>query len=140
MLFGDTPHKGRRGVRSADFLFFLRRRRRCRDWRFACGWRSLCFRRRRFRFGCDPAFSDHRDYGIDLDRLPFGEKNLAKRAGSRGGNDGVDLIRRDFEEILVAINLVARLFQPPRDGSLKDAFPHLGHDDLRVCHWIFPCQ
>ena len=50
------------------------------------------------------------------------------------GNLGIDLVGRDLEDGLVALDLVADLLQPLRQRPLGDRFAHLGHDDVNACH------
>ncbi len=112
---------GRRGLwrRSGLGLHSRRRFRRGRG-------RSGCFGGRR----CAVAIADSADNCIYLDRTALGNFDVLKHAGSGRGNLGVHLIGGDFEERLVALDLVSGLLQPLGDGSLKNRFPHLGHDNI----------
>jgi hypothetical protein len=73
---------------------------------------------------------DPRENGIDADRLSFLHEDLGQGTRGRGGNLGVDLVGRDLEERLVALQLIANLLRPFRQGALDDTFAHLGHYDI----------
>jgi hypothetical protein len=67
---------------------------------------------------------------LNWDGLPFVYLYLPKHTRGRGRDFGVYLVSRDFEERLIALDFVAGLFQPFGDGAFKDAFAHLGHNDV----------
>src|SRR5438477_268838 len=46
------------------------------------------------------------------------------------GNLRVDLVGRDLEQRLIAVDLIARLLDPADDSALRDRFSHLRHDDI----------
>ena len=62
-------------------------------------------------------------YGIAFLGGDFGEDPRSGR-----GNLGVDLVGRDLEQRLVALDLVADLLHPADDRAFGDRLPHLGHD------------
>ena len=73
---------------------------------------------------------DGSDDGVDVYRGAFGDFDFLEDAGGWGGDLGVDFVGGDFEERFVALNFVARLFQPLGNSALNDGFAHLGHDDV----------
>ena len=77
-----------------------------------------------------------RDDRLHRHRLPFGHEDLGEHAARRRRNLGVDLVRRDLEDRLVALHLVADLLQPLRQRAFGDRFAHLGHHDVYTCHRI----
>ena len=77
-----------------------------------------------------------RDDRLHRNRLAFGDENLGEHAARRRRNLGVDLVRRNLEDRLVALHLIADLLQPLRQRPLGDRFAHLGHDDVYACHRI----
>ncbi len=115
------------------------------------GWRS-CRDGRRLRLGCGCRFrfrcrgrrsglgSGGRDLGAgrrdgrenraDLDGLALLDEDLRHDAFGRARHLGVDLVRRDLEQRLVAADRFADLAEPLRDRSLGDGDAHLGHHDL----------
>src|SRR3989442_1668228 len=60
------------------------------------------------------AVRDPRDHGVDPHRLTFLDQHLGQRPGGRRRNFGIDLIGRDLEEGLVALDMLALLLQPLR--------------------------
>ena len=75
---------------------------------------------------------------------PSGNLDLGEHAGDGRGNLGVDLVGRDLEDRLVALNGVADLLQPLGDGALGDGLAHLRHQDFgagagRVAAEALPC-
>jgi hypothetical protein len=93
------------------------------------------------RFGCPGAVTggiNYADDGLNRDGLAFADFDFFKHAGGGGGNFRVDFVGRNLEQRLVALDFVAGLFQPFRDGAFKDAFAHLGHYDVD-CHLRFSC-
>ncbi len=80
--------------------------------------------------GSSSASADDGDDRVDADRRAFGDLDLGERAGDRRGNLGVNLVGRDFEDGLVALNGVADLLEPLGDGALGDGLAHLRHHDL----------
>ena len=87
---------------------------RCR-WRLR-GWRGASGRRG--GASLDPlatrAVADHREPHADLDRLALGHEDLGEDAGRGRGHLGVDLVRRDLEERLVALD---RRRRPPSSSG-----------------------
>ena len=74
--------------------------------------------------------ADHRELRPDLDRLALRDEDLRHDA-ARGARDlGVDLVRRDLEQRLVGLDLLALLLEPLRDRPLGDGDAHLGHHDV----------
>ncbi len=73
---------------------------------------------------------DHRDDGLNGHGLPFGDLNFFQHAGRRRRNFRVDFVGGNFEQRLVALDLVAGLLQPFGDGAFENTFAHLGHDDV----------
>src|SRR5580700_608489 len=109
------------------------------------GWRLGLFSRRRLsslrgggsycclglrgsRSSGSVTVSDDADYGVDLYGVAGCDLDLLQSAGRGGGDFGVNLVGRDFEQGLVALNFVAGLLEPLGDGSFEDRFPHLGHN------------
>ena len=112
-----------------------RRARRCRGFhprrpRTAEGLpaRSCCGR-------CCSFFGDGANDGVDLDGVASLHLDVLQRAGGGRRYLGVNLVGGDFKQRLVALNFFSRLLQPLGDGSFKNRFPHLGHDD--ICWHIF---
>jgi len=104
-----------------------------RRWRRYGFGRSRC-RSRGGRGGGTRAV-DHGDNGLDGNGLAFGNFDFFEHAGGGRRNFRVHLVGGDFKERLVALDLVAGLLEPFGDGAFKDAFAHLGHDDIN-CHGI----
>ncbi len=121
-------------------------RRRCcgllRWWRWRWRWRWRWGRRRRWCSGrrlrrrCRgrPAVSvrpgtvaDHRQPHADLDRLALGHEDLGEDAGRRRGHLGVDLVRRYFEQRLVAFDCIADPLHPAGDRALGHGLAELRH-------------
>ena len=75
--------------------------------------------------------TDHGDDAVDRDGFAFLDANLREHAGGGRRNFRIHLVGRDFEERLVAGNLVAELLDPANDRSLGDRFAHLGHYHIR---------
>ena len=76
------------------------------------------------------AVTDERNYCVDLDGLALRVEDRLQDPGIRRGHFGIDLVGRNLEESLVALNLVARRLQPLGNGALDDALAHLGHHDF----------
>ena len=76
------------------------------------------------------AVSDDADDGVHLDGGTGLDLDLLQRAGRRSRDFSVNLVGGDFKQRLVALDLVAGLFEPFGDGSFEDRFAHLGHDDV----------
>lgn len=113
---------------------FWRRRRRNRS-RFRCRCRCRNRRRggrlsgrRRSRGG--GLVADHGQTDADLHRLTLGNKDLGQYAGGRRGHFGVDLVRRYFEERLVAGDRVADGLHPSSDCSFSHRLAQLRHRDV----------
>ena len=86
---------------------------------------------------CSPASPIVADDRVDRHRLALVDLDLEKRPRDRGGDLGVDLVGRDLEDRLVALDRVADFLEPLGDGALGDGLAHLGHDDRRR-HGILP--
>src|SRR2546425_8179499 len=69
-------------------------------------------------------------HAVDGNRLACVHTNLCEDAGNRRRNLCVDLVRRDFEERFIAIDLVADLLDPANNSALGDRLAHLRHDDV----------
>ena len=74
--------------------------------------------------------ADHRDDAVDRHRLPFLDLDLGQHARGRRRDLGVDLVGRDLEQRLVAIDRVADLLDPADDRAFGDRLAHLGHHDV----------
>ena len=117
---------GRRGC--------LRRRGRCgsrgvdRAGRVNGFGRRLSRRRR--SGGLTIRVPNHAYHGIDLHGVSFRDLDLGEHTTGGRGNLGIHFIGRDFEERLVSLHRVTRLFQPLGDGAFKNRLTHLGHDDI----------
>ena len=99
---------------------------RCRCGRRRCGLGRCCDRCVVGR--CGPGtVADHRQLHADLDRLAFGDEDLAEHARGRRGHLGVDLVGRDLEERLVPLDRVADCFHPARDRSFGHRLAELRH-------------
>src|SRR5262249_61711335 len=85
-----------------------------------------------------PRRINHSDHRVDRHRLAFANLDLLQHARRRRWNFRVHLVRRNFEERLVALDFVTELLQPLSDRSFKNAFPHLGHYDIG-CHCVLLC-
>src|SRR5438045_245216 len=59
------------------------------------------------RLGPGAALSDDRHHAVDRNRLAFLVADLGEDAGDRRGNLGVDFVRGDLEQRLVALDVVA---------------------------------
>ncbi len=68
--------------------------------------------------------------GVDLRCLTRGNFDFGEDAGGGRGNLGVDLVGRDLKERLVALDGVADVLQPLRDGAFEDGLAHLRHEDV----------
>jgi hypothetical protein len=73
---------------------------------------------------------DDRDDMVHGDRLALLRPDLGEDAGGGRGNLGIDLVGRDLEQGLVAVDAVADLLDPPDDGALGDRLAHLRHEDV----------
>jgi hypothetical protein len=82
------------------------------------------------RLGLDPG-----DRGADFYRLALDRENLDQDARSRRRYVGIDLIGGDLEDRLVALDFVAHVLEPFRNGPLGDRLAHLGHDDIDSSHY-----
>ena len=91
--------------------------------RFCLGWRSRSSRARSVRV-------NQRDDGLNRHGLAFIDLDFFQYAGGGRRNLGVHLVGGNLEERLVALDFIARLLQPLRDGAFENAFAHLGHDDV----------
>jgi hypothetical protein len=87
----------------------------------SCG--SSCHRIRR----CRGVGFDVGHHGADLDGVALGGQQLRDDAGGGTRHLGVDLVGRDVENRLVAVDRVTRLLVPLEDASFGDALAHLGH-------------
>ena len=118
--------------------------RRWRGRRRAVGWRrrqggaalalrawASAFARQRRGDGCRSAVGvDQGHDGLNRHRLAFGDFDFLQHAGGGRGNLRVHFVGGDFKQRLVALDFVAGLLQPLGDGAFKNAFAHLGHDDV----------
>ena len=77
---------------------------------------------------------DPRHDGLHRDRLAFLHQDLGERAGDRRRDLGIHLVGGDLEDRFVALDRVADLLHPARDGALGDGLAHLGHDDVDTGH------
>ena len=136
-----------------------RRRRWCRCWCGGCRrWCRCWCRRRRWRrwrrgggagaavAGCglggsavpaagvppeaDDAVADHGEPDAHLDRLALGHEDLGEDAGRGRGHLGVDLVGRDLEERLVALDRVPDGLHPAGDRALGHRLAELRHHDV----------
>ena len=64
------------------------------------------------------------------DRLPFLDLDLGEHAGDRRRDLRVDLVGRNLEQRLVAVDRVADLLDPADDRAFGDRLAHLGHHDV----------
>jgi hypothetical protein len=71
---------------------------------------------------------DQRDNSLNGNGLAFFDADFLEHTGRRRGYLSVDFIGRNLEKRFIAIDGIARLFQPLGNGSFEDAFAHLGHD------------
>jgi hypothetical protein len=85
------------------------------------------------------ALADVGDDLVDLDRVALFEEDLRESPGRRAGNLCVDLVGRNLEERLVAVDVLADLLQPPRNRPLRDGLAHLRHHHFG-CHKISSFQ
>jgi hypothetical protein len=90
--------------------------------RICCTTCTPCTLQSRF-----PSRSDRGDDAVDRYRFSFLDGDVEQRAGHRRGDLGVDLVRRYFEEWLVAIDGIADLLDPSNDGAFGDRLAHLWH-------------
>ena len=120
---GRSGHRSRRWGRDCRLGGILLRGGRFGRFAFCRGRRG---RRRSGRAIC----VDHSHDSLDGHRLAFGDLDFLEHAGGRRGDFRIHFVGGDFKEGLVAVNLVARLLQPLGDGAFKNAFAHLGHDDV----------
>src|SRR6266568_3815841 len=74
------------------------------------------------------------DHRPDLDRVSLRRGDLDQLAFERRRDLGVDFVRDDLDERLVALDEVALVLQPPVDGALGDRLAELGHLDWRKGH------
>ena len=105
----------------------------CRCRGRSCRRGSRCARRGRGSTDRGIGF-DPRHHGLDGDGLPFLDQDLGEHTSVRRGNFGVDLVGRDLEDRLVALDGVADLLEPLRQRALGDGFTHLGHYYIDLCH------
>jgi hypothetical protein len=87
----------------------------------------------RRRFGLDA-----RDYRVYLHRLAFLDEDLGQQAARGGGNVGVDLVCRDLEQVLIALDGIAHALEPLRERSFRDRLAHLRHDHVDFGHMVLP--
>ena len=73
--------------------------------------------------------ADERQLAADLDGVVLLRDDLGQHTRRRGGDLGVDLVRRHLEQRLVDLDGVALLLQPPCDGALGHALTKCGHLD-----------
>ena len=73
------------------------------------------------------AVTDDGELRADLDRLVLTDDDLLQHAGGGRGDLGVDLVRRDLEQRLVGVDLVALLLEPAGDGAFGDALTESRH-------------
>ncbi len=71
--------------------------------------------------------ADHGQLHAHLDRLAFRHEDLGDHACGGRWHLGVDLVRRDLEERLVALDRVADALHPARHRSLGDRLAQLRH-------------
>jgi hypothetical protein len=62
-------------------------------------------------------FVHHAHHGVDGHRFAFAYLDFAQDAGAGRWNLGIDLVGRDLEQRLVALDRVADLFQPSDDRA-----------------------
>ena len=157
VLGSDLADEGRRfraeallgGLDTSIAVAFQRgSRRRSGWWRWrSFGWlgsgrrgglRRLRFRGRRSggRFRCHGASFglEHRDQRLHRHGLSFLHLDLGQDARGRRRNLGVDLVRRDLEQRLVALHGIAHLLEPFAQGAFGDRFAHLRHQHVYACH------
>ena len=78
--------------------------------------------------------ADERQLAADLDGVVLLRDDLGQHTRRRGGDLGVDLVRRHLEQRLVDLDGVALLLQPPCDGALGHAPPSAGiWTDTAMC-------
>ena len=121
---GAAVRRSSRGRRCRRLGGFRLSRRGRRLGRFALG------RRGRRGGGGSAIGVDHSHDGLDGHRLAFGDFDFLEHASGRRRNFRIHLVGGDFKERLVAVDLVAGLLQPLGDRAFKNAFAHLGHDDV----------
>ena len=90
------------------------------------------------RRSTSPAGPIVRDDAVDRNRLALGDRDLGEHAGRRRRNLRIDLVGRDLEQRLVAIDRLADLLHPADDRAFGDRLAHLGHQ-RRVWAYAF-CQ
>ena len=69
----------------------------------------------------------HCDDRVYFDRFTFFEFNLRQHAGGRRRYFSVDLVGRDLEQRLVALDAFTDLLQPLCNRSFRDGLAHLRH-------------
>src|SRR6266480_1359054 len=74
--------------------------------------------------------ADHGELRPDVDRRALLHEDLRQDAAAGARNLGVDLVRRDLEQRLVGLDLLALLLEPLGDRALGDGHAHLRHDDV----------
>ena len=79
---------------------------------------------------CDAGWRDDGEDCPDLDRLTLLHEDLSDDSLGRARHLGVDLVRGDLEQRLVAADRLSDLLEPLRDRSFGDGDAHLGHHDL----------
>ena len=65
--------------------------------------------------------------GVDGYRFALGDTDLGHHSGGGGRNLGVNLVRRDLEERLVAVDSLTDLLVPTNNRALGDGFAKLRH-------------
>ena len=120
-------------------IVIVRRRRRRRFGAVGLRRRLRRFDRprgldRRFRRGrCGRGGAGGADDGhhaVDRHGLAFLDADLRDHAGGRRRNLGVDLVGRNLEQRLVAIDRVADFLDPADDRALGNRLAHLRHHDI----------
>src|SRR5690606_17957193 len=74
-------------------------------------------------------FAKDGDDSVYRDGLALTHPDLAQDARGGRRNLGVDLVGRDLEQRLVAIDGIADLPNPANHRAFGDRLAHLGHDD-----------
>ena len=78
----------------------------------------------------DASWRDDGEDRPDLDRLTLLHEDLSDDSLCRARHLGVDLVRGDLQQRLVAADRLADLLEPLRDRSFGDGDAHLGHHDF----------
>ncbi len=78
------------------------------------------------------------DHGADPHRLALGDRDLDELAFEGGGDLGVDLVRDDLHDRLVAFYEVTLALEPLLDRALGHRLAELGHLDLGQAHALSP--